>query len=272
MADESTDHLFRYCPVFQEIWSELHIADKISNTDLRFDHRLFWTFDTLSEPKCKLFCCALWSIWRNRNLCVHEKRLISGKDTAVSTFSYIGELDALERRTIPNTGLLVKWVAPVGNVIKINFDGAFDTGSSRSASGVVAKNNVGKVLKVRTIIHANVSSAFAAEANACLQALHLALTGGWSDITVEGDALSVIKKCQSSHADRSHIGAIIQDIQQLKVRFDKVNFQFIPRSANTLAHILATTTLKEKRVYYLVDLIPECAIRQTVADSVREPD
>lgn len=137
---------------------------------------------------------------------------------------------------------------------------------------MVARNNAGKMLKVLTAIHDNVVSAFAAEANACLQALQLALAGGWSDIIIEGDALSVINKSQSSHADTSHIGDIIQKIQQKKMRFDRVQFRFIPRSANVLAHILATTSIKEGSEHYLVDLFPEHALRQAADDSVREPD
>lgn len=203
---------------------------------------------------------------------MHERRLISRKETAISILSYIGELAALERRSSLNTGLMVKWLAPVGTIVKINFDGAFDKDNSRSVFGVVARNDVGKILKVRTVIHENIPSAFTAKASACLQALQLALGGRWTDIIIEGDALSVIKKSQSSHADRSHIGAIIQDIHQLKVNFDRVHFHFIPRLANTLAHILATTSLRESREFYLVDSIPERVAWQVVDDSVREPD
>lgn len=134
-ADESTDHLFRYCPVSKDVWSELHLAEKIHNTDLSFDQWLIWAFNALSEPQCKILCCALWMIWRNRNICVHEKRLISGKESAISTLSYIGEIDALECRNILNPVPMVKWVAPVGNVIKINFVVAFDKHGNRWCGG-----------------------------------------------------------------------------------------------------------------------------------------
>lgn len=100
----------------------------------------------------------------------------------------------------------------------------------------------------------------------------MGLAGGWSDVIVEGNGLSIIKKSQTMLTDRSQIGVLIQNIQQLKMSFERVLFHYIPRSANALAHILAKTTFKEGIENYLVALIPDFAVHQYVGDSVHEPN
>lgn len=116
------------------------------------------------------------------------------------------------------------------------------------------------MVRLQTTIHEKVPSTFAIEAIAYLQAVKLGIAGDWLGVNVEGDALSVIKKSQSMKANRSEIGVQIQNIQHLNTRFERVLFQYIPRSVNALAHILATTTLKEGREYYLANSIPEFVV------------
>ncbi|MBA0757930.1 hypothetical protein Gotri_020973, partial [Gossypium trilobum] len=55
-----------------------------------------------------------------------------------------------------------------------------------------------------------------AEAHACFQAVGIGLTMGVKKIEVEGDALTIIKKCQSTAFDKLEIGVYIKDIQQCK--------------------------------------------------------
>ncbi|MBA0766701.1 hypothetical protein Gotri_015720 [Gossypium trilobum] len=55
---------------------------------------------------------------------------------------------------------------------------------------------------------------------------------GWSEVTVEGDSLAIIKKCQTHNPNKSQIGAHIQDIQQLKDSFQSIVFKHTPRLAN----------------------------------------
>ncbi|KAK5818584.1 hypothetical protein PVK06_023526 [Gossypium arboreum] len=51
-----------------------------------------------------------------------------------------------------------------------------------------------------------------------------------------------------------------------------LRFEHTPRSANGLAHILATETLKTQEEIYLVEGVPRFAELQKVTDSEREPD
>lgn len=56
---------------------------------------------------------------------------------------------------------------------------------------------------------------------------------------IEGDALSVIKKCQKNYIDQSKIIVFIRDIQQHKSGFQGIWFRHLSRSANQVAHKIA---------------------------------
>ncbi|MBA0786838.1 hypothetical protein Gotri_027836 [Gossypium trilobum] len=68
------------------------------------------------------------------------------------------------------------------------------------------------------------------------------------------------------------IGTYIHDIQQQIYGLDKIRFQHAPRSVNSLAHIIATETLKKGEEIYLDLGVPEYAEEQARYDVSRELD
>ncbi|MBA0648913.1 hypothetical protein Goklo_016546 [Gossypium klotzschianum] len=140
-----------------------------------------------------------------------------------------------------------EWSHPPGSIVKINFDSAYDGRHYKLASGIVARNTKGIVLLSCLEIHKEVASTFAAEALACRKAVQIGIEMQWPKIIIEGDSLAIIKKCQ------------------LKVKTDH-------KSANGLAHILATDSLKKSEEFYLLKNVPRYAEKQKKADWMREPD
>ncbi|KAH1106665.1 hypothetical protein J1N35_010433 [Gossypium stocksii] len=110
----------------------------------------------------------------------------------------------------------------------------------------------GELLVLKTVIHNNVSSPFAAEAYACLEGTKLGMSLGVHSIKLMGDSKIIIRKCQTTLTDKSVIGAIIRDIQNKKVCFQEILFQHIHRSGNSQAHRLAKDTLEKGENSYLM--------------------
>ncbi|KAH1063899.1 hypothetical protein J1N35_028886 [Gossypium stocksii] len=156
--------------------------------------------------------------------------------------------------------------------VKINFDAAFNDKTHLSASGVVVRDSRGIVLLSSSEIHRGVASAFAEEAIACRRATQVSIDMQNPDTTIEGDSLSVIRKCNDDKMDKSRIGAYIYYIQKMKSAARQLRFVHVTRSANTLAHILATESLKREEEVYLVGGILDFAKHQVRNESVREPD
>ncbi|MBA0660638.1 hypothetical protein Goklo_012625 [Gossypium klotzschianum] len=93
-------------------------------------------------------------------------------------------------------------------------------------------------------MHKKLASPFDTEGLACLQALLLGIQLGFSLTIFEGDAKSVIQKCESNNPDRSKICAIIYNIEQLKRVFHSISFRHVYRTADYLDHFLASEILK----------------------------
>ncbi|MBA0609448.1 hypothetical protein Godav_021497, partial [Gossypium davidsonii] len=94
----------------------------------------------------------------------------------------------------------------------------------------------------------------------------------WDRVIIEGDSLSIIKKCKVKNPDKSLVSAFIHDIHQLSLFFKDCKFEYTPRSTNNLVHILASEAIKSNRGDYLVGRVPGGAEIQAEIDRVREPD
>ncbi|MBA0631923.1 hypothetical protein Godav_000749 [Gossypium davidsonii] len=157
-------------------------------------------------------------------------------------------------------------------MIKINFDAAYDGRQNRSAVGIVAKDSEGSVLLSCSEIHHRITSVFAVEAVACRQALQTGIGMKWESIILEGDSLSIIRKCKKKNPDESWVSAYINDIHQLRQKLKECSFEYVPRSVNNLAHIIAKETLRRNEGIYLVGKVPEAAEAQAACEREREPD
>ncbi|XP_052877187.1 uncharacterized protein LOC128283833 [Gossypium arboreum] len=266
------DHLFQECPVSMTIRTELLFQKLLQEPNMEFLQWLTWVFSQNNISLCRLFCCALWAIWGERNNRLHKKVSRSGKEIANFFQSYISEVDGNEKETQKITQEVSKRKHPPDQTVKINFDAAYDETSSQAALGIVVRNSEGKALISCSEIHHQIGSAFAAEALACHRVVQIGMEMKWSKIIIEGDSLSIIKKCKENREDKSHIGAYIHDIEQIMYRSRNLTFAYIPRVANMLAHLLAKESMKKREEIYLVDSFPEYAEFQRVNDSVREPD
>ncbi|KAA3464007.1 reverse transcriptase [Gossypium australe] len=238
VAEETMNHLFRVCPVSEEVWRNLLDLDLSIFTQEEFGDWLTMVLLSLSPEQCRTFCVTLWAIWGDRNSRIHDKTRRSGQETAHFE-------------------------------VKINFDAAFDAKNRCSASGVVARDSSGQVLISATEVHKGVESAFAAEAIAYRRATQIALDMGRENISIEGDSLTIIKKCNQTDLDKSQIGAFIHDIQRLKNRGSSLKFAYTPRLSNKLAHLLATETLKRNEGLYLLNSVPRFVEIQMMNDSIR---
>ncbi|MBA0752548.1 hypothetical protein Gogos_001374, partial [Gossypium gossypioides] len=168
-----------------------------------------------------------------------KEQLNSVEDSAVG-YGYSGQVEInffMKRLQRENTTIF--------------FDAAFDSQHNRSASGLVVKEQEGKIVAAKSILHENVVSPFAAEAYAGYQATMLGIQLGYLNVDILGDSKTVATKCQSENCDRSEIGAIISDIQGLKGFFQKIRFIFIPRTGNIEAHRIARETLNKGNELYL---------------------
>ncbi|XP_062014374.1 uncharacterized protein LOC133730884 [Rosa rugosa] len=82
------------------------------------------------------------------------------------------------------------------------------------------------------------------EALALLHGLRFAIHVGFSNLEVEGDALSVINALQESSEDYSSEGHLIDEVKSLFQSFHSCSSHFVKREGNKVAHRLAKEALK----------------------------
>ncbi|KAK8557023.1 hypothetical protein V6N13_035129 [Hibiscus sabdariffa] len=123
-------------------------------------------------------------------------------------------------------GDLSSSTSPVEDVIKCNFDSAYDALSRESMSGFICRDNVGLIMASGVTFHRHVVDTFVAKALACLQATIFAKDLGFAKVVIGGDSLTVIRKVCSSTPDGSLIGPIIHDIREASKEIESVIFSF----------------------------------------------
>ncbi|XVF87834.1 hypothetical protein PTKIN_Ptkin18bG0152500 [Pterospermum kingtungense] len=85
----------------------------------------------------------------------------------------------------------------------------------------------------------DINEPFLIEAHAAVEAMDFALNCGFHEIILEGDALGVIKRLQSSNVDRSMIPHQIEEGRMKMSSFSHSKLQHVPRTSNEAAHQLA---------------------------------
>ncbi|CAK9161910.1 unnamed protein product [Ilex paraguariensis] len=110
------------------------------------------------------------------------------------------------------------WSAPPPVWVKVNCDGAFSATRKRGAYATVARDHTCQVIAASSGKMC-VASALASEAWVIWKACYLALTEGWRFVIFESDSKALIDSLLTA-----------------------VNFLFVNRSANQLAHMIAHLT------------------------------
>ncbi|MBA0619147.1 hypothetical protein Godav_028372, partial [Gossypium davidsonii] len=94
------------------------------------------------------------------------------------------------------------WKSHEEQIIKINFDASFDCQGFKSASGIVVRNAKGEVLISKSRLHTAVGTTFDVEPLAYFEAVLTGIELDLTDVIVEGDSRSIIKKCKTRLVDK----------------------------------------------------------------------
>lgn len=137
---------------------------------------------------------------------------------------------------------------------------------------MVIKDFHGRVMVLYSLVHTTLPNAFTVEALMTVEGIKMRSVSGFQKIILEGDSLSVIRKCNTNLPDLSVINPLIQDIKQYSRNFQNVQFRHINRFANQVAGPIAKEALKLDMGSYLIDLVSYYVQLLVDDELVREPD
>ena len=119
------------------------------------------------------------------------------------------------------------------------------------------RNAAREVMVALSARGAAMSDSEKAEALACRKSMEFAIDAGFSEMIIEGDNVTVISVVSSSSPNWSHLGVIYDDIGCLAIGLRYVVFNCIRRSANSMAHSLASyTNVLDEEVVWLKESPP----------------
>ncbi|OVA14707.1 Reverse transcriptase zinc-binding domain [Macleaya cordata] len=209
---ESIMHALIFCPFIITIWATPKLPPCTNfgvGTHMR-DWISFW----LGEPpypnanekiqKFPLVACLLWSIWVGRNNLIHSV-----------------------------------WNPPPTEWIKINTDGAWNPENNDGGKGFIVRNHESKFLFV-VAAYSSFVSAEEAEVRCIWSAVKKAWEMKYRKVMIESDAAVVINQINDGNfGGRWNTYALLQDINNWRLKFDEISFKFIQRSCNGTAHDIA---------------------------------
>ncbi|KAL5808335.1 hypothetical protein ACOSQ3_029026 [Xanthoceras sorbifolium] len=133
--------------------------------------------------------------------------------------------------------------------------------------GIIIRDHSGSVLAANAYRLAAGFSVMVAEALVVLKGLQFALDSGLLLAILETGSLAVITAINNPSAYLSKVGLVIVDIVDLLSSYPGSKVQFVPRSANSVAHTLARFTLSLDRDYFWLEDYPDCIDEVLVADN-----
>nr|XP_048336943.1 uncharacterized protein LOC107411956 [Ziziphus jujuba var. spinosa] len=242
---ETDCHIFFYCQVAKAVWFA-------TPWNIKWDtfkaHSLAEKLILIANPtnalpvhfadKEDFFLMAvivLDQLWKIRNSTIFENKLFS----LVSTMDLL-KIRFQEAKYAASKGTTPMppprrqmWHRPPPHFIKINSDAAIRDGTSMI--GVVARDHLGEVLKIRAVSFQSDIPELA-EAYGLLQGLILASEEGWTNLVCESDAKNIISGLINSNLQLTHWSAegILNDILLMQGSFQSVVFNWVPRQSNFL--------------------------------------
>jgi len=103
----------------------------------------------------------------------------------------------------------------------------------------VIRDHNGNFLAATNQVICRVSEPEMAKALAVRWALKFICDQHFKKVVIASDCLNLVRKLMQKSLDRSHIGAIVQDIKMMRNNFDDISFVFVSRNCNEVAHVLA---------------------------------
>ncbi|XP_062005935.1 uncharacterized protein LOC133723122 [Rosa rugosa] len=201
------------------------------------------------------FCFTAWWIWRNRNLSRHGEKTWEPGEVASLASEWQNEFLKLNSLTYedkaPAVRTRVSWQPPQQGNIKLNFDGACDLKKGLCGLGIVFRDYNGSLQGAVAVPQVGNLPPRSVEALALLHGLRFAAHVGFSNIEIEGDALSIINASQDSSEDLCLEDHIIDEVKSLVQSLSICSSHFVRREDNKIAHRLAKEALKVSFLYFV---------------------
>lgn len=257
---ESMYHIFFSCPMARRFWGEVK---QLTGVGVFNFHPCSWSTDVLKASVCPsttaaLMICGAWALWTRRNGRRHGRKIWELGAMARYISSLLESLASLKMLAAPRKQRqMQQWRPPDDGCVKLNTDAGFDAGNCTESTGVVIRDNFGRVVAAVARWFDGVPDALTAEALAAKEGIELAVELGLERVILEVDCLGLVNLLKDTEASRSSIGGLCFDIAELGNNFREFRVEWVRREANSVAHACACRVSSSERSFFWLDSIPD---------------
>ena len=159
------------------------------------------------------------------------------------------------------------WKPPPHSAYKLNFDAAVFMGLDRFGVGAVIRNDKGEVMVAMSAKGPKKNCSKEVEMLACRKAIEFAMVAEFFELVIEGDNSNVMHAISSLKADKSFLGNVVGDIQQMICGLHWVNIDSTRRGGNKVAHVLVQHARTIIDDMYWMEYLPPLAMEALYQDA-----
>jgi hypothetical protein len=224
---------------------------------------IFNILQVLDGGDAALFCCLLWSIWKQRNNKIWNEVI----DAQCFVFERAKTLlqDWLAAKDFRQQSANIqrptenpRWQKPLEGRFKCNIDASFSRRLNRIGIGMCIRDDSGTFVLAKTEWISPLCDVHVGEALGLLSALEWVHELQLGPIDFELDAKRVVDRFLSTNNDVTEFGSIINNCRTLfGLYYENSSVEFVRRQANEVAHVLSKAVTLSASFQILVT-IPDC--------------
>lgn len=243
-VSESVLHVLVTCPFAKRVW----LASSIGWLFPQSASFLAWLCSVLQLVRKEdqaMVVMICWALWQARNDVVWSSKwsspaaVVYRARTILYDWCNARHVDDSSSDAVPAPPPLHFWVPPLQGFLKANVDAAVFPDGFIGVGGVLRSYD-GSFVGACQHRLLGYFSPKTAELIAIREVLSWIKRLGYDQIVLESDALTVVKALlSSSTSDFSSFGSLVDDCKSLIAEMNSVSVSFVPRSANSVAHLIA---------------------------------
>ena len=227
---EDTVHALWGCKRLLVVWKDDSVLRKFSEQKFHhFADFLAYVFMRKACVDIDLLAVILWLIWGRHNATRLDESIVDYPHIRSKAEVFLQEFKAAkeeDRRGAAAISRFPRWIPPIPDQFKINFDGAVFSDLDAAGLGVVVRDSRGRVLGAVAERIPIPNSPAIVEALACRRAMIFARELSIPDAIFEGDAKLIIKALRAREVNHPEYGHVIQDSLVLASYFRVCSFFF----------------------------------------------
>ncbi|KAF8394293.1 hypothetical protein HHK36_020499 [Tetracentron sinense] len=222
-------HVLKQCPFARQVWLLSQLGLRSDAT--RADSLASWAEEIMKphgEEELSVFFIIAWSIWKHKN----EYTFTGVKMTPFNCVQRANKLlvdfhNANDRAVPESITEVSSWSAPLGNLFKVDIDGALHLEDGNARVGVVVRDHNGDLIAAMSKRISHTLTAALIEAIAARECLKFALDLGIQEIILESDSINIIRALTSQEENSSFESLVLDDVKTLSFSFHHCSFSHV---------------------------------------------